>query len=246
MLRGSWRIEAGRIRYQKMLIGQIGENGIAEPGMSTEIADDSPFSPEIFFARAASRLDRVPQRAESESLGDHHLNPDISAKGMSFRDAAVLIPVVARLPEASVLLTQRTPHLSAHAGQIAFPGGKIDPEDQTPAAAALREAREEIGLQPEMVEPVGYLTPYLTRTGYRIVPVLGRVEPDHRITINPEEVTDTFEVPLAFLMTTGNHRRGSRPFKGKTRYFYEMPFNERYIWGITAGIIRGLYERVYA
>lgn len=213
--------------------------------MSIEIADESLFSPEAFFSRASARLDPEPQRAESEPLGDHHLNPDFTADGISFRDAAVLVPVVARRPEASVLLTQRTPHLSAHAGQIAFPGGKVDPEDQTPAAAALREAREEIGLHPSMVEPVGYLTPYLTRTGYRIVPVLGRVDPDHRIIVNPDEVTDTFEVPLAFLMTSDNHRRGSRPFKGETRYFYEMPFNDRYIWGITAGIIRGLYERVY-
>jgi 8-oxo-dGTP pyrophosphatase MutT (NUDIX family) len=213
--------------------------------MNIEIADESLFAPETFFARAAERLDREPQRAEGERLGDHHLNPDFTADGISFRDAAVLIPVVARRPEASVLLTERTPHLSAHAGQIAFPGGKIDPEDQTPAAAALREAREEIGLHPSMVEPIGYLPPYLTRTGYRIVPVLARVDPDHRITINPEEVTDTFEVPLAFLMKSDNHRRGSRPFEGKTRHFYEMPFNDRYIWGITAGIIRGLYERVY-
>lgn len=213
--------------------------------MTIEIADQSLFSPDAFFARAAARLDREPRRAESEALGDHHLNPDFAMDGISFRDAAVLIPVVARRPQATVILTERTPHLSSHAGQIAFPGGKIDPEDQTPAAAALREAREEIGLLSSMVESVGYLKPYLTRTGYRIVPVLGRVAPDHRITINPEEVADTFEVPLSFLMTSENHRRGSRPFKGTTRYFYEMPFNERYIWGITAGIIRGLYERVY-
>ena len=207
--------------------------------------DESPFSPDAFFARAAARLDVEPQRSASEALGDQHLNPDVTAEGMSFRDAAVLIPIVARRPHASVLLTQRTPHLSAHAGQIAFPGGKIDAEDHTPAAAALREAEEEIGLTPTMVEPLGYLAPYLTRTGYRIVPVLGRVEPDHRITINPEEVVDTFEVPLSFLMTSTNHRRGSRQFNGKTRHFYEIPFNERRIWGITAGIIRGLYERVY-
>lgn len=213
--------------------------------MKTPPEDESPFSPEAFFARAAARLDVEPQRSASEALGDQHLNPDVTAAGMSFRDAAVLIPIVARRPQASVLLTQRTPHLSAHAGQIAFPGGKIDPDDYTPAAAALREAEEEIGLTPAKVEPLGYLPPYLTRTGYRIVPVLGRVEPDHRITINPEEVVDTFEVPLSFLMTSGNHRRGSRQFNGKTRHFYEIPFNERRIWGITAGIIRGLYERVY-
>jgi 8-oxo-dGTP pyrophosphatase MutT (NUDIX family) len=213
--------------------------------MTIETAEDSLFAPEAFFARAAVRLDREPLRDESELLGDQHLNPDITADGISFREAAVLIPVVARRPEASVLLTQRTPHLSAHAGQIAFPGGKVDPDDPSPAAAALREAEEEIGLAPAMVDPIGYLSPYLTRTGYRIVPVLGRVDPDHALTINPHEVVDAFEVPLAFLMSPGNHRQGSRIFMGKPRYFYEMPFNERYIWGITAGIIRQLYERIY-
>ncbi len=213
--------------------------------MNIKTADDSLFAPEAFFARAAARLDREPRREASELLGDQHLNPDITADGIEFREAAVLIPVVARRPEASMLLTQRTPHLSAHAGQIAFPGGKVDPEDASPAAAALREAEEEIGLAPGLVEPIGYLTPYLTRTGYRIVPVLGRVDPDHSLTINPHEVVDAFEVPLSFLMSPVNHRQGSRIFKGTPRYFYEMPFNERYIWGITAGIIRGLYERIY-
>jgi len=213
--------------------------------MNIHPTDESPFSPEAFFARATARLDPEPRRYEPELLGDQHLNPDITIDGLSFREAAVLIPVVARQPQASILLTLRTPHLSAHAGQIAFPGGKIDPGDPTPAAAALREAEEEVGIPASMVEPIGYLAPYLTRTGYRIVPVLGRVDPDHRITINPNEVVDTFEVPLSFLMSSGNHRRGSRVFKGKARYFYEIPFNERYIWGITAGIIRGLYERVY-
>jgi 8-oxo-dGTP pyrophosphatase MutT (NUDIX family) len=213
--------------------------------MSLNFSDESLFAPEVFFARAAARLDPEPKHPERESLGDHHLNPDLTPDGISFRDAAVLIPVVARRPEVSMLLTQRTPHLTAHAGQIAFPGGKVDAGDPTPAAAALREAEEEIGLLPTLVEPIGYLSPYLTRTGYRIVPVLGRVDPDHRLIINPEEVVDAFEVPLSFLMTPENHRQGSRMFNGAPRYFYEMPFNERYIWGITAGIIRGLYQRIY-
>ena len=211
--------------------------------MTLATAPRSVFSADEFRRRAA----RQQGPAGREDYGDHALNPDLREMIVrpGLRDAAVLVPVVDHADGASVILTQRTLTLRNHSGQIAFPGGKIDPEDQTPAAAALREAREEIGLEPAMVEPLGYLTPYLTRTGYRIVPVLGRVDPDHRIIINPEEVSDTFEVPLSFLMTSDNHRRGSRPFKGKTRYFYEMPFNDRYIWGITAGIIRSLYERVY-
>ena len=178
-------------------------------------------------------------------VGDHHLNPGFLDDGGAYRDAAVLIPIVAREPLASVILTERTPHLSAHAGQIAFPGGKIDPEDSGPGAAAIREAGEEIGLDPALIEPVGYLDPYLTRTGFRIVPVVARVGADHRLKVNPHEVQSVFEVPLAFLMDPANHRHGSREFLGQRRYFYEMPFGERYIWGVTAGIIRGLYERVF-
>jgi 8-oxo-dGTP pyrophosphatase MutT (NUDIX family) len=207
---------------------------------------DSPFAPASFFARAATRLDHVPGAAKAGVVGDHHLNPGLLDDGGVYRDAAVLIPVVAREPQASVILTERTPHLSAHAGQIAFPGGKIDPEDEGPAAAAIREAGEEIGLDRRVIQPVGFLDPYLTRTGFRIVPVVARVEPDHRLVLNPHEVGSVFEVPLAFLMDPANHRQGSREFLGKLRYFYEMPFGERYIWGVTAGIIRGLYERMFA
>jgi 8-oxo-dGTP pyrophosphatase MutT (NUDIX family) len=213
--------------------------------MDMQSLDESLFTPEAFFARAAARLDPETRRVEDELLGDQHLNPEFTADGIDFREAAVLIPVVARHPEATIILTQPTSHLSAHAGQIAFPGGKVDPGDASHAAAALREADEEIGLDPALVEPIGYLDPYLTRTGYRIVPVVGRVAPAHRLTINPHEVVEAFEVPLSFLMSPDNHRQGSRIFMGKPRYFYEMPFNQRYIWGITAGIIRGLYQRIY-
>jgi 8-oxo-dGTP pyrophosphatase MutT (NUDIX family) len=209
------------------------------------VPGDSPFTPAAFFPRAAERLHRTPPVAGRGVVGDHHLNPGFLDDGGVYRDAAVLIPVVAREPEASVILTERTPHLSSHAGQIAFPGGKIDPEDNGPAAAAIREAGEEIGLEPLAIEPVGFLDPYLTRTGFRIVPVVARVLPEHRLTLNPNEVESVFEVPLGFLMDPANHRHGSREFLGQRRYFYEMPFGERYIWGVTAGIIRGLYERVF-
>ena len=207
-----------------------------------------------FRVRAAAALYHTPSESifdprtgRAWARSDWDLNPEMLADFEVMapaRAAAVLVPIIAR-PELTVLLTERTAHLSTHAGQIAFPGGKVDPEDPSPAAAALREAEEEIGLAPAMVEPIGYLGPYLTRTGYRIVPVLGRVDPDHALTINPHEVVDAFEVPLSFLMSPGNHRHGSRIFMGTPRYVYEMPFNERYIWGITAGIIRQLYERIY-
>jgi 8-oxo-dGTP pyrophosphatase MutT (NUDIX family) len=204
------------------------------------VIEATPFAPGRFFAAAARALARP-----VEPGGDHVLNPDLAHVPAAYRDAAVLIPVVAREPEATVILTLRTEHLPNHAGQIAFPGGKIDPEDASPVAAALREAKEEIGLGGGAVSVVGTLAPYLSRTGFRIVPVLGRVEPSYALTPNAAEVADVFEVPLAFLMDPANHRRGSRPFYGRERYFYEIPYAERYIWGVSAGIIRGLYEQVY-
>ncbi len=196
-------------------------------------------SADAFLAKAAAVLGH-----SVAAGGDHVLNPDMTTDGMRLTDAAVLIPVVAREPEATVLLTQRTADLRTHAGQIAFPGGKIEPDDLTPAAAALREAEEEVGLDPKLVRTVGELPPYLSRTGFRIVPVLGRVAAEHVLTLNLSEVTEAFEVPLAFLLNPANHHQGSRTFAGRTRYFWEIPYQGRYIWGVTAGIIRGLYEQV--
>jgi 8-oxo-dGTP pyrophosphatase MutT (NUDIX family) len=178
--------------------------------------------------------------------GDHGLEPSILviADMRPIRPAAVLIPVVDHF-EPTVLLTLRTDSLSSHAGQIAFPGGRIDPEDRSPLDAALREAQEEIGLDPRHVEPLGYLDLYLSGTGYRIVPTVARVRPGFQLTINPAEVVDTFEVPLAFLMGPENHQRHSREWRGMMRSYYAMPFGDRYIWGVTAGILRNLYERLY-
>lgn len=179
--------------------------------------------------------------------GDHVLNQaNMQAHSVSgkARLAAVLVPLVARESEATVLMTTRSSELRQHSGQIAFPGGKVD-EGETPCEAALREAQEEIGLDPRHVEPIGYLDPYLTGTGFRILPVVALVTPPFEILINAEEVHDTFEVPLEFLMQPENHQRHSREWRGTTRHFYAMPWNERYIWGATAGIVRSLYEKLH-
>jgi 8-oxo-dGTP pyrophosphatase MutT (NUDIX family) len=205
-----------------------------------------------FFARARARLVQdVPPALTDATLpgvrGDLDLDPVLWEKAgvKATRPAAVLVPVVARA-EPAVLLTQRTPELRSHSGQIAFPGGSIDPQDESPLAAALREAHEEIGLEPSSIEPIGYLDLYLTFSGFRILPLVARVAPDYRLTINPSEVSDAFEVPLDFLMEPGNHQRHKRDWKGVERHYYAMPFGDRYIWGVTAGILRNLYERIYA
>jgi 8-oxo-dGTP pyrophosphatase MutT (NUDIX family) len=203
-----------------------------------------------FFALAQARLSREVPAAltdpDAPFRGDHDPDPAIcTIAGMRpIRPAAVLVPVVDR-PEPSVLLTLRTATLSAHASQIAFPGGRIDAGDESPLAAALREAEEEIGLDRRLIEPLGYSDLYLSGTGYRIVPAVARVQPTFELTVNPAEVDDVFEVPLAFVMGPENHQLHSREWRGMMRTYYAMPFGERYIWGVTAGILRNLYERLY-
>jgi 8-oxo-dGTP pyrophosphatase MutT (NUDIX family) len=207
---------------------------------------------ESFFDRARERLTLEVPPALTDlnaqgARGDLDLNPEswIKAGVKATRPAAVLVPVVDR-SEPTVLLTLRTADLASHAGQIAFPGGKIEPSDKNPVAAALREAREETGLPPKLIEPIGYLDLYLTFSGFRILPTVARVKPDFTLTINPGEVTETFEVPLKFLMTPANHQRKTRDWNGIQREYYAIPFGDHYIWGITAGILRNLYERIYA
>lgn len=204
-----------------------------------------------FFDRVRARLDfDVPRSLVDPSLipqsgdagTDHML--EIVAREQPIRPAAVLIPIVDH-SEPSVLLTQRSPHLADHAGQIAFPGGKIDAADASPRDTALREAEEEVGLDRSFVDPLGYLGVYGTSFGFRILPTVARVKPGFALTINHSEVDDAFEVPLSFLMNPKNHQLQSREFRGVQRTYYAMPFAERYIWGATAGILRLLYERVY-
>jgi 8-oxo-dGTP pyrophosphatase MutT (NUDIX family) len=219
------------------------------------------FAAENVLDRATARLLRAaPQLGDrlATPRGDHdgqpaHVNAEQRGnKNISMPDeflakpAAVLVPIVTHAAGATLLLTKRNEHLSQHAGQIAFPGGKIDALDASPSAAALREAREEIGLEATSIRPLGYLDAYLSSTGYRIVPVVAAIEPGQVLRLNPGEVDEAFEVPLSVLMTPAHHERHSREWRGRTRHFYAISYEERYIWGVTAGIIRNLYERLYA
>ena len=204
-----------------------------------------------FFARARARLNLdVPAGLNDPNItparGDHDADPVMKkmAEVRPIRPAAVLVPIVDH-PEPTVLLTQRAQHLPDHPGQISFPGGKIDKTDASPLASALREADEEIGLDRNLVEPIGYLDLYMTTLGYRIVPVIARVTPGFALRLNTSEVDASFEVPLAFLMDQDNVQRHSRDWQGMTRHYYAISFGERYIWGVTAGILRNLHERIY-
>ena len=218
--------------------------------MDMTVRDRKAFSSRDFFNRVRARLSlEVPAALTDHTAearrGDLDLDPLLWERAgvQANRPAAVLVPVVDR-PDPQILLTLRT-ELPSHPSQIAFPGGKIDPHDQSPADAALREAFEEIGLPHACIEPIGYLDLYLTFSGYRILPTVARVQPGYELSLCEAEVADAFEVPLAFLMDVQNHSVHSREWKGVTRRYYAMPFADRYIWGVTAGILRNLYERIY-
>lgn len=200
-----------------------------------------------------------PQRLSGAALRERFAcpspwQPELSRDSRRFvdrplRQAAVLVPIVLRT-SPTVLLTRRTDHLASHSGQVAFPGGKVDEADADAAAAALREAEEEVGLAPERVEVLGLLPDYLTGSAYRITPVVGLVRPDAVLRPNPQEVAELFEVPLAFLMDPRHHRRHAFEFEGQRREWYSMPFDdggrERFIWGATAGMLRNFYRLLTA
>jgi 8-oxo-dGTP pyrophosphatase MutT (NUDIX family) len=174
------------------------------------------------------------------------LGSDFSLNGViptptSFRPAAVLVPLVRREPEITVLLTQRTEDMPSHAGQIAFPGGRKQTEDADAKATALRETEEEVGLSRTFVQVIGAVDPYRTGTGYEITPVVGIVTPGFTIHADPREVADVFEVPLSHFLDAQNHRIDSRMYQGRERRFYAMPYGDRYIWGATAGMLKNLH-----
>jgi len=182
-----------------------------------------------------------PDRGGGRNRGDHELNPGMFPAG-ELRAAAVLVPLVDRPQGFSILLTQRTEHLRRHAGQIAFPGGRVDEGDADEVATALREAEEEIGLDRTHVEPVGRLDRYVTRTGFTVTPVVSLVKPDFTLKLDPNEVDDAFEVPLDFILDPANRQTESYDFQGVTRYFYVFRYERRNIWGATAGMLVNLTE----
>ena len=216
--------------------------------MSNALTENRSLYSAAEFRRRALHQSGGPVDLSWREHGDHILNPDIVTQVETFklRDAAVLVPVIDDGDDAHVIFTQRTATLRKHSGQIAFPGGKIDSIDGSAEKAAIRETEEEIGIDGSFVETVARLPNYFASTGFRITPVLAVVQRGFELKLNPAEVDDVFEVPLSFLMNPANHSRDRRVLDGLERHFYRMPYESRMIWGITAGIVRTLYERLYA
>ncbi len=173
--------------------------------------------------------------------GDHSLSAHPCPE-VPLVPAAVLVPIVARADGLTLLLTRRTDHLDKHAGQISFPGGRVEPGDATPDEAALRETREEIGLAADRFEILGCLDRYITRTGFSVTPLVGIVSPPMRLDPDPFEVAEIFEVPLDFVLDTSNHRRCRRRLAGREYEFYAIPWGDYFIWGATAGMLVNLCE----
>ncbi|MEM1151115.1 MAG: CoA pyrophosphatase [Pseudomonadota bacterium] len=196
-----------------------------------------------FLSRAAARLDpirgvsRLPEGGDGEFLTPEQLQ--------AISPAGVLIGLIPRPSGPTVLLTKRPDTMANHPGQVAFPGGKLDPNDADEVGAALREAHEEVGLEPQSAELVARSAPYVTGTGFRIVPVLAVLPADFEPVPCDIEVAAVFETPLDFLMNPANHERKSGTWRGEERYYYQMPHGGFHIWGVTAGIIRTLYLELY-
>ncbi|MDP2882409.1 MAG: CoA pyrophosphatase [Azonexus sp.] len=188
-------------------------------------------------------LERLRASLLSEPLSGHFVQEE-GVEDQPLIPAAVLFPIVLRDGGQMVLLTQRTAHLRDHAGQISFPGGRVEAEDLSPSHTALRETEEEIGLPRERIEILGFLPEYRTGTGFRVTPVVALVLPPFELQPDPFEVAEVFEVPLAFLLDPANHQQHSLHYRGALRNYFAMPYGDYFIWGATAGMIRSLSERL--
>jgi 8-oxo-dGTP pyrophosphatase MutT (NUDIX family) len=188
-------------------------------------------------------LERLRASLLAEPLAGHFVQED-GAADLPLTPAAVLFPIVLRDDGHTVLLTQRTAHLRDHAGQISFPGGRVEEHDASAMDTALRETEEEIGLSRERIEIVGFLPEYRTGTGFRVTPVVALVRPPFDLQPDPFEVAEIFEVPLSFLLDPANHQQHSLHYRGALRNYFAMPYGEYFIWGATAGMIRSLSERL--
>ncbi len=200
------------------------------------------------FNRAVAAAGDGPPKRRSSSvtpLGDHSLNPGMAIPEKN-RPAAVLVPVIGREGEPTILLTERSADLPHHAGQVSFPGGRVEDSDADHIDTALRETEEEIGLHRRHVEVIGRLDTYFTRTGFEVTPIVGLVRPPFELTPDPVEVASVFEVPLSFVLDRSNHERHSREWQNMIRHFYVFPHPDKYIWGATAGMLVNLAELLLA
>ena len=221
--------------------GQLSAHDLVErlaavpPGRRT-----SPRGREIGGRDPAPRVEAG--AAEVRPRGDHDLNPDFYYPGRALTAAAVLVPVVVRKNGLSLLFTRRTDHLTDHAGQISFPGGRMEPGDKDARDTALRETEEEVGLPRTHVRLVGRLDTYITRTGFEVTPHVGLIQPPFPMSPGSYEVAEIFEAPLPFFLDPANREIHSRDYQGKERFFFAFPFGNYYIWGATAGMLVNLVE----
>lgn len=185
--------------------------------------------PSDWRARLRRRLLARPDHRVQETLDDAQA-------------AAVLVPIVERAEAPTLLLTVRAGHLRHHAGQISFPGGRVEASDADPAAAALRETEEELGIAPRFIEPIGFLSDRIVRTGFRITPVVALVQPGFTLKLGSSEVDEAFELPLAFAMASANYRASRRTLREVEIEVWELPYGERVVWGATARILAQLRE----